>query len=53
MPAELAEVCGIISSELPRKEWVAAPEFHHNMLVEAEPIIESLLDEVDRWRNGE
>ena len=53
MPAELADGCGIISSELPRKEWVAAPEFHHNMLVEAEPIIESLLDEVDRWRNGE
>ena len=53
MPAELAAECGIISDELPRKKWVAAPEFHHNMLMEAEPIIESLLDEVDRWRYGE
>lgn len=53
MPAQLVVECGIILGELPRKEWIAAPEFHHNMFAEAEPIIESLLDEVDRWRDGE
>ena len=53
MPVRLAEECGIIPSEMPRKEWIAAPEFHHKMMEEAKPIIESLLDEVDRWRDRE
>lgn len=53
MPVQLAAECGVIPIDLPRKQWVAAPAFHHNMLEEAEPIIQSLLREVDRWKEGE
>ena len=46
MPVQLAPACGIDPQTLPRKPWIAAPEFHHNLLAQAEPVLSALLDEV-------
>lgn len=43
MPIPLAERCGIAANALPRKPWIAAPDFHHERLVEAKRSLEELL----------
>ena len=47
MPVELAAQCGIDWKTLSRKPWVAAPEYFHSLLAEAEPVIKSLLAQVE------